>query len=162
MICHAQIFSLASITLFFFLPSPHVFSNLSELHASHAPPILQIAGLAVKNQTFAEAISQPGITFIAARFDGILGMGYPSISVDNVPTVFGNMVAQKLVSSPVFSFYLNRYICWAGSVGGLKQGWAFMKKIIMCLYLVCGQICPTTMIPTCDVPYLVFQTDTTY
>ena len=129
MICHAQIFSLASITLFFFLPSPHVFSNLSELHASHAPPILQIAGLAVKNQTFAEAISQPGITFIAARFDGILGMGYPSISVNNVPTVFGNMVAQKLVPSPVFSFYLNRYICWAGSVcWGLETRLGFHEK----------------------------------
>jgi hypothetical protein len=37
-------------------------------------------------------------------------MGYDSISVDHVPTVFTNMVAQKLVKSAVFSFYLNRFV----------------------------------------------------
>ena len=70
---------------------------------------LQVAKLAVKNQLFAEATKQPGITFIAAKFDGILGMGWPSIAVNNIPTVFENMVAQGLVSSPVFGFYLSRY-----------------------------------------------------
>lgn len=69
---------------------------------------MQIAKLAVKNQLFAEATKQPGLTFIAAKFDGILGMGWPSIAVDNINPVFQNMVAQQLVASPVFGFYLSR------------------------------------------------------
>ena len=68
----------------------------------------QIAKLAVKNVLFAEATKQPGIAFIAAKFDGILGMGWPSISIDNIPTMFEDMVAQGLVDSPVFGFYLSR------------------------------------------------------
>ena len=64
----------------------------------------------MKNQTFGEAVKQPGSAFINAKFDGILGMAFPSIAVDNVNPVFQNMVAQGLVNKPVFGFYLDRYV----------------------------------------------------
>ncbi|XP_053305367.1 cathepsin D-like [Spea bombifrons] len=69
---------------------------------------VMIGSLGIKGQIFGEAIKQPGITFVAAKFDGILGMAYPRISVDGVPPVFDDIMEQKLVDENVFSFYLNR------------------------------------------------------
>lgn len=67
-----------------------------------------IGDMAVKEQLFGEATKQPGITFIAAKFDGILGLAYDKISVNKVKPCFDNIIEQKLVEQNVFSFYLNR------------------------------------------------------
>ena len=69
---------------------------------------LQWAGLEVAGQTFGEAVSEPGLTFVGAKMDGILGMGFGDIAVNGVPTPFDNLVDQGAVSQPVFSFWMNR------------------------------------------------------
>lgn len=77
---------------------------------------VSIAGLPVLKQQFGEAVKQPGITFAVARFDGVLGMGYPTISVANVTPVFDTAMSEKLLPQNVFSFYISRDP--AAAVGG--------------------------------------------
>ncbi|KAM0870459.1 hypothetical protein ACQ4PT_039972 [Festuca glaucescens] len=68
-----------------------------------------VGGLVVKNQEFIEATYEHGFTFLAAKFDGILGLGFKEISAEGSVPVWYNMVAQGLVkNSTTFSFWLNR------------------------------------------------------
>uniref|UniRef100_A0A3B5MK43 Peptidase A1 domain-containing protein n=1 Tax=Xiphophorus couchianus TaxID=32473 RepID=A0A3B5MK43_9TELE len=67
-----------------------------------------VAGLSVPGQQFGEAVKQPGITFAVARFDGVLGMAYPSISVAKVTPVFDTAMAAKLLPQNIFSVYISR------------------------------------------------------
>uniref|UniRef100_F6V8V5 Renin n=1 Tax=Ciona intestinalis TaxID=7719 RepID=F6V8V5_CIOIN len=69
---------------------------------------VKIAGVPSTSQTFAEALEEPGITFVAAKFDGILGMGYPNIAVNGMKPVFNQMFEQGAVDQNLFAFYLNR------------------------------------------------------
>ncbi|EKD15008.1 uncharacterized protein L3040_003793 [Drepanopeziza brunnea f. sp. 'multigermtubi'] len=67
---------------------------------------MSIGDLKIKNQIFAEATQEPGLAFAFGRFDGILGLGYDTISVNKIPPPFYNMVNQELLDEPVFAFYL--------------------------------------------------------
>lgn len=68
--------------------------------------VVSIGDLKIKDQDFAEATSEPGLAFAFGRFDGILGLGYDTISVNKMIPPFYQMVNQKLLDEPVFAFYL--------------------------------------------------------
>ena len=67
---------------------------------------VQIGDLKIKHQDFAEAVSEPGLAFAFGRFDGIMGLGYDTISVNKIVPPFYNMIDQGLIDEPVFAFYL--------------------------------------------------------
>lgn len=69
--------------------------------------VLGIAGMNVENVTFGEATSEPGLTFIFAGFDGILGLAYSSIAVNGITPPFYLMNSQKLLPDPVVSFRIS-------------------------------------------------------
>jgi saccharopepsin len=78
-----------------------------ELSGYVSQDTVQIGDLKIKNQLFAEATSEPGLAFAFGRFDGILGLGYDTISVNKMPPPFYNMISQGLLDEPVFAFYLS-------------------------------------------------------
>ncbi|CAK7351433.1 unnamed protein product [Dovyalis caffra] len=69
-----------------------------------------VGELVVKDQEFIEATKEPGITFLMAKFDGILGLGFKEISVGDAVPVWDKMIKQGLIKEPVFSFWLNRNV----------------------------------------------------
>ncbi|KDP23334.1 hypothetical protein JCGZ_23167 [Jatropha curcas] len=67
-----------------------------------------VGDLIVKDQVFIEATREGSLSFILAKFDGILGLGFQEISVGDAVPLWYNMVQQRLVSDEVFSFWLNK------------------------------------------------------
>merc|ERR1719456_966274 len=88
---------------------------------------VKIGDLTVPNQTFAEistvTFGPLNIAFAVGKFDGILGLGFRSISQYNIPTPFESMIDQKLIDQPVFAFYLSDDTSQAGELvfGGIDK-----------------------------------------
>lgn len=62
-------------------------------------------------QVFAEATVLPAIPFIFAKFDGVLGMGYPDVAIDGITPVFDRIMSQHVLKEEVFSVYYSRLVC---------------------------------------------------
>ena len=67
-----------------------------------------IGDLKLKDYTFAEVdkTSGLGIGYILGKFDGILGLGWDSISVGHVKTPMKALVESGKLPKPIFAFYL--------------------------------------------------------
>lgn len=68
--------------------------------------VFTIGDLTIKDLDFAEATEEPGLAFAFGRFDGIMGLGYDTISVNHMVPPFYKMMDQGLLDAPVFAFYL--------------------------------------------------------
>uniref|UniRef100_A0A8D1PPU9 Peptidase A1 domain-containing protein n=1 Tax=Sus scrofa TaxID=9823 RepID=A0A8D1PPU9_PIG len=68
---------------------------------------IQMGDLIIKNQTFGLSLTEDDIVFEHAIFDGILGLGYPSLAIKGTTPIFDTIMNQSLISEPVFAFYLS-------------------------------------------------------
>jgi len=67
-----------------------------------------IQGISITNQEFGLSETEPGSAFVYSKFDGILGLAYPSLSAGGATTVMQGMIQESLLNAPVFSFYLSQ------------------------------------------------------
>ncbi|KAI8088639.1 rhizopuspepsin 2 precursor [Halteromyces radiatus] len=67
-----------------------------------------LGGLAIKNQRI-ELAQQESSSFAQGPNDGLLGLGFNTIaSVPNTKTPVDNLIAQNLISKPIFGVYLGK------------------------------------------------------
>mmetsp|Transcript_23078 Transcript_23078/g.67994 ORF Transcript_23078/g.67994 Transcript_23078/m.67994 type:complete len:435 (+) Transcript_23078:51-1355(+) len=80
-----------------------------------------VGGLKARGQEFAEVdtVTGLGLAYGIGRFDGILGMAFPAISVDGISPVFQSLVAQKQVTEALFAFYLGNHAPGELTLGGV-------------------------------------------
>ncbi|XP_045039345.1 renin [Desmodus rotundus] len=66
-----------------------------------------VGGITV-TQTFGEVTELPLMPFMLAKFDGVLGMGFPAQAVEGVTPVFDHILSQRVLKEDVFSVYYSR------------------------------------------------------
>lgn len=84
---------------------------------------VNLGGYAITQVTFG-LMTTVSTTFTTAKFDGLLGMAWQTISEDDVPTVFQRLYQENLVSDFSFSFYLSQIAGQTGSqliLGGVDS-----------------------------------------
>lgn len=62
--------------------------------------------LRIENQAFGQITNEVGQVFVSGKFDGILGLSFPSLSAASYKPVFDSVISQNLLSNNMFSFYM--------------------------------------------------------
>ncbi|KAM7226416.1 hypothetical protein CapIbe_022561 [Capra ibex] len=68
---------------------------------------IQIGDLVITNQIFGLSQNQSSGVLEQVPYDGILGLAYPNLAVRGTTPVFDNLKNHKIISEPVFAFYLS-------------------------------------------------------
>jgi len=76
------------------------------VHGHVAKETVRIGTVEAHDQTFALAEEERSPAFAVAHFDGILGLGFRSISVGFFPPVLETLTKQKAIPKAIFAFYL--------------------------------------------------------
>ncbi|XP_021540574.1 pepsin F-like [Neomonachus schauinslandi] len=69
---------------------------------------VQFGGLIDESQAFGLSLREPSKFMEYAVFDGILGLGYPSLGLGGTLPIFDNLWKQGLISEERFAFYLSK------------------------------------------------------
>ncbi|KAK5867539.1 hypothetical protein PBY51_012015 [Eleginops maclovinus] len=78
------------------------------LYGTFGYDTVNVGGIVINNQEIGLSTNEPGQNFVYAKFDGILGLSYPSISAGGETPVMDNMISQNLLGADIFAFYLSR------------------------------------------------------
>ncbi|XP_040189950.1 pepsin A-like [Rana temporaria] len=92
-----------------FQPSNQIVSisyGTGKISGALAYDTVQVANIAVHKQALVLTETE-SIFLFYSHFDGILGLGYPSLSVSGTPPVFDNMWSEDLIPEDIFSVYLS-------------------------------------------------------
>jgi len=96
----------------------------------------RVGPLTVKQQPFAMIREMHGQVFRSFPFEGILGLGFRSLSFGGVKPFFERVIDQKLLKHNEFAFYLNAdgsqqsAILWGGVDASLYEGQIHMFPVV--------------------------------
>ncbi|CAH6793750.1 pepsin A-5 [Phodopus roborovskii] len=105
---HHKVFNpLQSSTLLLSGQPVNVAYGSGEMSGFLAYDSVKIGDLTVVAQAFGLSVEEPGTSMEYAVFDGILGLGYPDLSLQGILPVFDNLWMQGLIPQNLFAFYLS-------------------------------------------------------
>jgi len=85
---------------------------------------IYLGGVEINDQDFAEIHKEIGDVFLDSKFDGIVGLAYPSMCAYGFLPIFDNIMLQNKLDQNVFSFFFDRSEATFGSrliLGGVDE-----------------------------------------